>query len=177
MVKSELSFENDVKLQKITEETIVSASSMALVLGITTARLRQLVGESVVEKRGQNKYGLVECVRRYFNHKSKSATVSFDKEHTLLEKAKRETAELELAKKRRDVHSTDDIEMAVGNILVVFKRTMLSMPHKLAKQLEGKSAAKISEILTKEINDGLLELSQFDAAKLGDNISDTEKDD
>ena len=51
------------------------------------------------------------------------------------------------------------------------------MPHKLAKQFEGKSAAKISEILTKEINDGLLELSQFDAAKLGDNISDTEKDD
>lgn len=46
-----MSFENDVKLQKITEETIVSASSMALVLGITTARLRQLVGESVVEKR------------------------------------------------------------------------------------------------------------------------------
>lgn len=161
---------------KISADTLVNSQSLAKVLGISPQRVRQLVADGILKREDNQRYKLVENVQQYFHYKSKDKIADFDKEHTLLEKAKRETAELELAVKKKKLHRTEDIEMLLGGMLVVFKRTMLAIPHKVAKQCEGKPTAEISRILTKEINDGLIELSTFDASKLGEQDDSEEND-
>ena len=84
-------------------------------------------------------------------------------------------AEIKLGEMKNDMHSTDDIIYLIGNMVVVFRRTLLSLPSKMATSLAGKSPEDINEILTKEITRALQELSEFDAEKLAD--MDVEGDD
>lgn len=161
----------------LSSETLVNSQSLGKILGISPQRVRQLVADGVIKREENRKYRLIDNVQAYYNYKTKDTTADFDKEHTLLEKAKRQMAELALAEKKKDLHRTSDIEIMVGGMITVFKRNMLSIPNKTAKACEGKSTAQISEILTKEINNALIELSKFDANKLGEYNEDTEEDD
>lgn len=160
----------------INSETLTTADGIARCIGITRQRVVQLCQSLVLEKEDNGKYNITKNVQRYIAYKNKDQSVDYQKEHSLLEKAKRETAELELQKMKGEVHETADIELMVGTMITVAKRSMLSIPHKLAKQLEGKTAAEIKEILKKEISSSLEDLSKFDASKLGE-IDDTEEND
>ena len=177
MRKAEISGLKNEKKQKVTisKGTVVTSQSLGRVFGITSRRVRQLVDDKVLERNGSNDYDLIDNVQRYYAFKNKDNTEDYSKEHTKLEKAKRELAELELAEKKKNLHKTEDIELMVGGMVVVFKRAMLSIPHKIAKQCEGKTKEEISSILTKEINEGLEEISNFDASKLGE-MNDSEED-
>ncbi len=159
----------------INSETLTTADGIARCLGITRQRVVQLCQSLVLKKEDNGKYNVSENIQRYIAYKNKDTSVDYTKEHSLLEKAKRETAELELQKMKGEVHATADIELMVGTMITVAKRAMLSIPHKLSKQLEGKTAAEINEMLKKEIDDSLIELSKFDAYKLGE-TDDTEED-
>lgn len=161
----------------INRDTLASTRSLACVLGVSEQRIRQLVADQVLIREGRGTFRLAQNVQAYFNNRDKQKSASYEEEHTLLEKAKRETAEIQLAKMKGDLHETGDIEIMVGGLVSIFKRDMLAIPHKLAKQLEGKSTVEINGMLTKEINDALTELSHFDAAKLEDAMNGTEEDD
>lgn len=155
--------------------TLTTADGIARCLGITRQRVVQLCQSLVLEKEDNGKYNVSKNIQKYLAYKCKDQSVDYQKEHSLLEKAKRETAELELQKMKGEVHETADIELMVGTMITVAKRALLSIPHKLSKQLEGKTAAEINEILKDEINESLIELSKFDASKLGE-ADDTEED-
>ena len=161
---------------KITGDTLVNSQYLGKVLGVSPQRVRQLVADGIIKREENNRYKLVENVQQYFQYKTKDHGTDYDKEHARLEKAKRELAEIDLAEKKKVMHKTEDIEMMVGGMVIIFKRTMLAIPHKVAKQCEGKSTEEINDILAKEINGALVELSNFDASKLGE-IDDTEEDD
>ena len=77
---------------------------------------------------------------------------------------------------KNDLHKTADIVYLVGNMVIVFRRTLLALPSKMATSLAGKTPEDINEILTKEINRALKELSEFDAAKLAEIDSDDDEE-
>ena len=113
---------------------------------------------------------LVQSLEQIYNKNSQNSceNVSFEEERALHEKAKREIAELKLGELKNDLHKTADIVYLVGNMVIVFRRTLLALPSKMATSLAGKTPEDINEILTKEINRALKELSEFDAAKLAE---------
>lgn len=121
---------------------------------------------------------LVQSLERIYNKNNQNSceNVSFEEERALHEKAKREIAELKLGELKNDLHKTADIVYLVGNMVIVFRRTLLALPSKMATSLAGKTPEDINEILTKEINRALKELSEFDAAKLAEIDSDDDEE-
>ena len=58
-------------MDKITVETIVSPSELALILGPTGRTIRQLVEDGILEKAGRGRFLLCDSVHRYIAYKSK----------------------------------------------------------------------------------------------------------
>ena len=164
---------------QIDSKTCVVSASLAAIIGMTRQRVDQLAKEGVFAKNDAGKYPLAENVRRWIAYKTSSSNgeAKFNDERNVHEKIKRETAELKLARLRNEVHNAKDIELMVGGMLTVFKRRMLSIPHKMAMMLAGKSEEDVDEILSAEIEAALMELSQFDASKLSEAGYDDSEDD
>lgn len=167
-----------VNVSKCWRSLQISQNEMGKVIGVTPQRVAQLKKDGTVVADDQGKILLVQSlqnIHRLDQGDSGAEGVSLDEERALHEKAKREMAEIKLGEMKNDMHSTDDIIYIIGNMVVVFRRTLLSLPSKMATSLAGKSPEDINEILTKEITRALQELSEFDAEKLAD--MDVEGDD
>lgn len=165
------------KTIKIASNTRVGADSIAAIIGKSRQRVVQLTQEGVFSKDDAGKYLLVDNVRRWMAYNSTEKTgPDYDDERTLHEKVKRETSEIALAKIRGEVHASKDIMMMVGGMVTVFKRRMLSIPHKMAVTLAEKTADDINELLSCEITAALTELSQFDASRLAEYNGDDPED-
>ena len=142
----------------------VTQKQLAQALGLGTTRINQLIDEGIVIRDETSRSGqvmLFESLQNYFL--SKNATgdgVSFWKERSLHEKAKRELAELKLSKSRGEVYDSLTVESVLSELLTNFRNKLLGLPSKYATQLEGKSRAEIYSALTTAIEDELTELSE-----------------
>lgn len=87
----------------------------------------------------------------------------FNKEHTLLEKAKREKAELEVALMKGTVHASEDVEREMTKMLSAFRSRVLSIPSKIAPKAGiTDDITAIESMLRDEIYNALKELSEYD---------------
>ena len=77
-------------------------------------------------------------------------------------------AAINLGKIKGELLEAKDVEMALGGMLTVFRRRMLSLPHKMAKILVGKKEREIGRLLSREIDSALTDLSDCDVSKFGD---------
>lgn len=170
-----------MKISKNLKTVTTTQTEMAKVLGVTQQRVSQLVKTGVITRDDSGAVLLIDSLKNYYKPNKDNDTLpedlSVEKERALHEKAKREIAELKLAEMKKEIHSTTDIELMVGGMITVFKKSLLALPYKVSQKLVGKSADDINEVLTQEITSSLTELSSFDVAKLGDEIEyDTEED-
>ena len=152
-----------MNVSKSWRNLIISQSEMAKILKVTQQRISQMRKNDEVVCDENGKILLVQSLEQIYNKNSQNSceSVSFEEERALHEKAKREIAELKLGELKNDLHKTADM-------VIVFRRTLLALPSKMATSLAGKTPEDINEILTKEINRALKELSEFDAAKLAE---------
>lgn len=169
-----------MNVTKCWRDLIISQREFAKILGLTPQRVSQLVRDQELVCNDEGKIMLVQSLM-FWHRQSAGNTdggkgVSYDEEKALHEKAKREIAELKLGELKNELHKTSDITYLVGNMVVVFRRTLLALPSKMATSLAGKTPEDINEMLTKEINRALKDLSEFDAAKL-ENIDGGDDDD
>lgn len=142
----------------------ISQVEFGKILGLSQSQVSRLNEIDTFAKDKNGKILLVQSLQKYYalkQEETEQKEVSFDKEHALLERAKREKAELELGEMRNDLHKTDDIMLLVGGMVVEFRQRLLSIPSKMATTLVGKSQEEIQEILTKEIHLALTDLSQL----------------
>ena len=167
-----------MNVSKSWRNLIISPSEMAKILKVTQQRISQMRNNDEVVCDENGKLLLVQSLERIYNKNNQNSceNVSFEEERALHEKAKREIAELKLGELKNDLHKTADIVYLVGNMVLVFRRTLLALPSKMATSLAGKTPEDINEILTKEINRALKELSEFDAAKLAEIESDDDEE-
>lgn len=77
------------------------------------------------------------------------------------EKAKRELAELELQKRRNEVHDAADVELVMTDMLTNLRNQLLGLPAKMAPQLANRDKDYIDQALTDEIQSRLTELSDY----------------
>lgn len=168
-----------MNVSKCWRSLVISQSEMAKILGVTQQRISQMRQNEELVCDDDGKILLIQSLD--FLHKQElekngGKDVAFEKERALHEKAKREIAELKLGELKNELHKTSDIVYLVGNMVVVFRRTLLALPSKMATSLAGKPPEDINEMLTAEINRALKDLSEFDAAKL-ENIDSGDDDD
>ncbi len=148
----------------------VSQSNFAKAVGLTTGRVSQLIHEGVVIRDDEDARGgvfLLQSVRNYDRLKGVGtqaegeADIDYMSEKALHERVKRELAELKLAKAEARAYDARTVEMVLTEMLSNLRTQLLGLPSKLAPQLEDKSKGEIYEIMTREIEEKLDELSEY----------------
>lgn len=141
----------------------VTQKQMAQALKLSATRINELCDEKIIVRDEFARNGqvmLFESLKNYFL--SKKATddgINYWLEKARHEKAKREMAELKLQKERGEVYDAAEYENMLLEMFADFKTKLTGLGHKLAKQLEGKTAAAICDVIDAEIDLALKELS------------------
>lgn len=164
-------------------EMVFSAKQLSDVLNLTPRRVQQLAEDGIIVKASRGKYFAFESIKRYVQtlqeKRGDSDKVDYYTEHALLEKAKREKAELELAKRKNQLHDAADVELVLTNMLTTFRNRVMAIPPKVAPKVIGvKNLAEINQVIQQEILEALTELSEYDPAMFagGDDIEESEED-
>jgi hypothetical protein len=144
----------------------VSARELAVIIDLTERRVNQISKEKdIFPKDASGKFLVVQSVYNFYKDKfgHEDVSVALEREKVEHEKIKRQKSELILAKMRNELHDAATIEKVMTDMLVTFRNRMLSIPSKLAPQIIGqRNIGKISELIAKEVNDALTELSDYD---------------
>lgn len=143
---------------------MVNAKQMAKIMDLSERRINQLVTEKVITKDPDGQFNVMKVILDYYKNKNGIGNgINYDEEHALLEKVKRETAEIELAELKGEVHRADDVKKALCGMIITCRNKLLAMPAGVAIKLVGqKNASVIIDILTKEVKIALKELSEYD---------------
>lgn len=157
--------------------------AVARFLDISDRRVRQLRDEKVIEEVRPGLYDLLDTNRRYINYLRKrnpesEEAVDYNTERAKLVRAKRENEELDLKIRKNQLHSSEDVEAVLSNMLISFRSRLMAIPSRLSPILSKKTdKAEIFKILKAQIDEALNELSDFNALFGEGTESDDEESD
>ena len=144
--------------------TLYTSKAVAQRLGLTERRIRQMRDAAIIRETKPGLYDMKPTVQAYLAY-LRNNTGDLNQQRAELTKTKKELAKLELDERKGDLHRTEDIEQALTTMLMNFRTKVMSMPAKLAKTLAGMSDnAEIYDLLKKETDEALDELSDYDTA-------------
>lgn len=164
---------------------LYDTKAIARVLKLTERRVRQLKDKGIIEeyKAGTGLYDLIPTNHRYIEYlRNRNAdsddAVDYHTERALFIRAKRKDAEFDLAVKERELHAAADVEAVMTGMLTIFKTRILSIPAKLSPILSKKTdKAEIFRLLKDNLDEALIELSDYDTAFNGRGEGDDESGD
>lgn len=155
-----------------------SSADLADILMITTRRVNQLVDEEVLTREPEGDFILPAAVAAYYEYKyADKDETDYLAEKARHEKAKRELAELELQRRRNEVHDAADVEMVMTDMLTKLRTQLLGLPAKLAPQLANRDKDYINQELTDEIHARLTELSEYNPEMFDGGAGNAAEDD
>jgi phage terminase Nu1 subunit (DNA packaging protein) len=139
-------------------------------LDLTPRRIRQLVGEGVIQRAEKGRYELVSSVRgyiRYLRDRAIGADALPDDaaraSRARLLKAQAEAQEMENAKERGELLPVDLIDQTWTDMAGAFKTRVLSIPGKAAPQVVAcNSIPEVKALLEQMVIEALSELSRGD---------------
>lgn len=139
-----------------------NTGELAKLLNITQRRVNQLAEEKIITRQPEGDFVLPEAIAEFYSFKFQSdEAIDFMAEKALHEKAKRELAELELQKRRNEVHDAADVELVMTDMLTNLRSQLLGLPAKMAPQLANRDKDYIDQTLTDEIYARMTELSDY----------------
>ena len=156
-----------VKISKGLKSLSTTQTELGKALGITAGRVNQLISEGIVIRDDTDPNGavlVVASLRNFFNSKAggdSEEDVDLMAERARHEKAKREIAELKLAKMQGNVYDARTVELVMTEMASNLRTQLLGLPSKLAPMLEQKSKEEIYTAMTQEIEEKLSELASY----------------
>lgn len=139
-----------------------SAAEIAELLMITARRVNQLAEQEILRREPEGDFVLPVAIAAYYEYKFEvKEEADYLGEKAKHEAAKRQLAELELAKARREVHAAGDVRMVMVDMLTNLRSQLLALPNKLAPVLAGRDERYIANQLAREIASRLEELSDY----------------
>jgi phage terminase Nu1 subunit (DNA packaging protein) len=144
-----------------TMEINVSTKDLAQILKITPRRIQQLAQKEVLRREADGTFKAHESIEDYYRWKATEtnwhtgrgkAREEYAHEHALLEKAKKEMAELTLGVMTGTLVYADDVEAQTFSRILTCRTRLLGMPAKLAHRIAAsKTVGKIESLLREEI--------------------------
>ena len=165
--------------QKITQginAVTVTQTEMGRAIGVTRQRVGQLIQDGTFKTDANGSLLLVENLRRFYQETA-DEEADFNKEKALHEKAKREIAELQLQKMKKQAYSARVVEYVMTEMLSNLRTQLLGLPSKLAPMIEGKSKDDIYTTMTTEIEEKLSELSDYSPDLFDEEIEEGDDED
>lgn len=147
---------------------LYDTKQVARFLDITERRVRQLREEGIISELRPGLYDLIDTNHRYINYlrnrnPDSGERIDYNAERAKLVKAKRENEEYDLRLKRRELHTSEEIERVIETLLINFRSRLSSIPSKLAPVLsKKKDTAEIASLIKYQIDEALTELSEFE---------------
>ena len=144
------------------------AAAVARWLDMTERNVRLLRDKGVLTEYKPGLYDLKTVTVQYINflrQKNPEAEdkVDYNTERAKLMRAKRESEELELQLRKNELHTTEDIEKALTDILVNFRTKLMAIPAKLSPiMVKKKDQTEIFKLMKTAIDETLEELADFD---------------
>lgn len=148
---------------------IVGVTALSEMMGLSKRRLQQLTEEKIIVRVGHNKYDVAQSIKGYVDFMIAYATpdenemVNKDKEMALLTRTKRISAEVDLQTKLNELHRAVDIRDIVGVMLNNLRAQLLTLPAKIAPQVQAENEMEqLKYIIKNEITKLLSELTDYD---------------
>lgn len=161
------------------KEIAVKQKELAIAIGVTPARVSQLIKDGIVIRDEKNPSGAVllyESLKNYFQTAVKRTDTGIDinEERAKFERARRVMEEMKVAKAMRKLYDAKTVELVMTEELSTLRTQLLGLPSKFAPILEGKTREEINEIMTREIEGKLAELSEYSPDVFSEEVEDDE---
>lgn len=169
-------------------EILVDAKTVGSAIGASDRTVRRLVQEGILNKVKNGQYDLVDCTNRFIKHITEKQNLmdkDMDKlekelmiEKVLLERAKKRKLQIQVAEMENVMHKAEAIERLWTWSITNFKSRIRALPSKIAPQVQIiDDLREINTILTREIDDALLELSEYDPEAFRKSVNGDGNDD
>lgn len=152
---------------KITNNTAVSTSELACVLGITGRRVRQLAEDGVLDKISEGKFNLCDAVKKFMNNSAKTKETSEQDEAKLkaevsIKKAKAIKAVMEANELQGKMHRSEDVAAMTADLIYAVRGALIALPGRLAMDASAaETPAEAAEIIRKEVYKIMNELAAY----------------
>lgn len=153
-------------------------AELSRLIGITQRRINQLAEDKIITRQPEGDFILPEAIAEFYSFKFQNEeAVDYMAEKAKHEAAKRQLAEIELAKRRNEVHEAEDVEAVMTDMLVNLRSQLLGIPTKMAPILANRDQGFVDKALTDEIQSRLAELSEYNPTVFTEVSADEEEND
>ena len=153
-------------------EEIILTHELAEIFVCSPRWVNQLTTNNLLTQVGRGKYKLGDAIREYIAaiklqaEESDEQETDLRAEQTMLTRANRKMAELELAVMNGDLHRSEDVKSIMNEMLVSFRSRMLTIPARATPEITASNDANlIQQVIKRELYDALSELSDYDPAQ------------
>ena len=157
-------------METVTKDTEVSTKELAIILGLSTRRVQQLIQDGVIDAKSRGRFVLADAVQRYIATRDK--LFSSEEEKTLeksrhvsevtLRKAKSDIAKMEADELRGKLHRSEDVKAMTADLIYTLRNYLIALPGRVAVDLAAASTApECAEILKKETHQMMSEMSRY----------------
>ena len=153
-------------IDAITEETEVSTTELACVLGITGRRIRQMAEDGQLQKVSKGRFLLADSVQRYVKFLSDGPMDEEDKKlektrrvaETTMKASKATIAKLEAEELKGTMHRAEDVAALTEDLVYTIRGALNALPGRLAVDV---APAEASEVIRKEVSKVMRELAGY----------------
>lgn len=151
---------------------VVDTKRLAEMLNLSERRVRQLKTAGIIAeyKTGSGLYDPFSAVSAYVSYlrDKNGGDIDYNTERAKLVRAKRKAGEYELQLKEGKLHTSEDIDLIMSDMLIRFKARLMSIPAKASPKLAAETSSEnIYKILKSLVDEALEELSDFKTAFQG----------
>lgn len=159
-------------MDKITIDTLISKTELAIVLGVSPRNIRQLTEDGIIPVLDKSKVNLADGVQKYITWKTKK-TVSTGSEADAERKkkvadasykeSKAKIASYEAAELEGKMHRAEDVQELTEMMIYNIRSALMALPGRLAVDVVNcHTAAEASDFITKEVHKIMRELAEFE---------------
>lgn len=157
--------------EKITDDTEVSTTELATVLGITARRVQQMAQDGTITPIKRGRFLLGDSVQRYIKFLTNNGPL--DEDDKKLEKVRRQSevtmkaskatvAKLEAEELRGRMHRSEDVAAMTEDLIYTIRGALNALPGRLAVDVAvTETAAEASEVIRKEVHKVMRELAGY----------------
>lgn len=158
-------------MEKITKDTLVSTTEVAVVVGLSARRIQQLVQDGTLTSI-HGKINLADAVKSYLKYQmrdldkldedtAKAERIKKTAEASL-KKSKAKVAEYEVQEIEGKMHLAGDVETLTEDMIYTIRAALLALPGRLAVDVAASnSPAEASEIIKREVYAVMRELANY----------------
>lgn len=168
---------------KITDDTTISTTELARVLGLSARRIQQMAQDGIVPPASKGRFRLNDSVQRYITfitgNKMSEDEKKTEKARRLAEvqikAAKASVAKLEASELQGKMHRSEDVQAITEDMANSMRELLLGLPGRLAVDVANARSEAETAVIIKEAVHGIMrEMSkyQYDPAKYEARVRD-----